>query len=675
MTRPSVCLLVALVASAATFTHAADPLPPIKPIARKLPPEGKALDDKTRQALEAELAKVDARIAKAKDDAHLVDAAVLAKAVRWALRFDEFYKKGDDKKAEWALQLANERLDALAKGEAPWTKDRGLLVLGYRSDIDGSLQPYGLEVPEKLDLSKPVPLYIWLHGRGDSATDLHMLNSWAHRSGQIHPDNALTLQPLGRQCIGYKSAGEIDVLDAIADVSKRYKVDPDRIVLAGFSMGGAGAWHMGAHYNDHFCAVHAGAGFVDVRRYQGVDPATVPDYEVKLWGLYDVPDYVRNLFNSPFIAYSGEIDKQKASADIMEEEFKKEGHTLTRLIGPKMGHKYDPESLKTVTKMLGDIAAKGRDWNAKEVHLQTRTLRYNRMKYVWLLGMESEWSEARLDITKVSDRRVDVVTHGVTAFGLENPWGKTSMSLIAATVVKDSHPVSISVNGQAFETTTATLANKGFAARLVGGKWTDGTLVDALAGDLLPANVVKRPGLQGPIDDAFMDPFLVVIPTGTAKDARVQRWVDFELKHFLERWAGLYRGEARVKKDVDVTDDDIKMYNLIVWGTPESNRLMNRVIGDLPVGWKDGSVVRGGQKYDAATHVPLTIYPNPLNAQKYVVLNSGPTHRENHDRTNSLQNPKLGDWAIIDITQDPDGEAPGKVVEAGFFDESWKLKQ
>ena len=70
----------------------------------------------------------------------------------------------------------------------------------------------------------------------------------------------------------------------------------------------------------------------------------------------------------------------------------------------------------------------------------------------------------------------------------------------------------------------------------------------------------------------------------------------------------------------------------------------------------------------------MMIYPNPLNPKKYVVLNSGPTFREAHDRTNSLQNPKLGDWAIIDVTQPPDAESPGRIVAAGFFDERWQVK-
>lgn len=43
-----------------------------------------------------------------------------------------------------------------------------------------------------------------------------------------------------------------------------------------------------------------------------------PQYVQTLWGLYDVPDYRRNLLNVPLIAYGGADDAQKGAADIME---------------------------------------------------------------------------------------------------------------------------------------------------------------------------------------------------------------------------------------------------------------------------------------------------------------------------------------------------------------------
>jgi hypothetical protein len=80
----------------------------------------------------------------------------------------------------------------------------------------------------------------------------------------------------------------------------------------------------------------------------------------------------------------------------------------------------------------------------------------------------------------------------------------------------------------------------------------------------------------------------------------------------------------------------------------------------------------GTQKFSSDQHVPIMVYPYPLNPDRYVVINSGPTHREGHDRTNSLQNPKLPDWAIINLAEPPTNLVPGKIAATGLFDESWQ---
>ena len=99
-----------------------------------------------------------------------------------------------------------------------------------------------------------------------------------------------------------------------------------------------------------------------------------------------------------------------------------------------------------------------------------------------------------------------------------------------------------------------------------------------------------------------------------------------------------------------------------------------RTIADkLPITWKDGKIVVGAETFDASTHVPLLIYPNPLNPRKYVVLNSGFTFREYDYLNNARQIPKLPDFAIVDTTTPPSSRLPGKIATAGFFDEQWKL--
>jgi hypothetical protein len=59
------------------------------------------------------------------------------------------------------------------------------------------------------------------------------------------------------------------------------------------------------------------------------------------------------------------------------------------------------------------------------------------------------------------------------------------------------------------------------------------------------------------------------------------------------------------------------------------------------------------------------IYPNPLNPDRYVVLNSGHTFGEKEFKgTNALLYPRMGDWAVLNKA--------GEVVKAGLFDENWR---
>jgi hypothetical protein len=137
------------------------------------------------------------------------------------------------------------------------------------------------------------------------------------------------------------------------------------------------------------------------------------------------------------------------------------------------------------------------------------------------------------------------------------------------------------------------------------------------------------------------------------------------------------RGEPKVMKDVDALIGDIWHAdgNIILWGDPDSNVAIKHALKSLPVSFADGKWKLGNVTYDGNQYVPALNYPTePGEFAEYIVLNSGLTFREGHDRTNSLQNPKLPDWAIIDMTQPPDAFAPGRIHDAGFFDEKWQLK-
>jgi hypothetical protein len=81
---------------------------------------------------------------------------------------------------------------------APEKSRDGLKIRGYRSAIDGSLQPYGIDIPDGLNLNAPAPVWIWLHGRGDKETDLHFLHRRLTQGTPFRPQDAIVLHPFGR---------------------------------------------------------------------------------------------------------------------------------------------------------------------------------------------------------------------------------------------------------------------------------------------------------------------------------------------------------------------------------------------------------------------------------------------------------------------------------------------
>jgi hypothetical protein len=604
------------------------------------------------------------------------DADIFLKAVRYALEFHEWYDKtpaDGEKKANALLDEAAKRIESLKVNKTPWMEGSGVKVLGFYSNIDDSPQPYGVEVPEGLewgDGKKSIPMWVWLHGRGDTATDIHFIASqMKSKGGQFKPKGTIVVHPFGRYCNGFKSAGETDVMECKADATARFNVDINRIALAGFSMGGAGAWHLGAHYADQWAVVHTGAGFVDVKRYQKLTPEKMPPwYEQTLWGVYDVPDYAANFHNVPLISYSGEIDSQRDGAEYMTEVLAKEGITRPHLIGPGMGHKYHPEVIKEVQRLIEEAVAKGRDPWPKKVSLQTRCYRYSKMFWVSILEFEKEWEDARIDAEILdAEKTIRVTTKNVSTIGIDREAADRDYNLY-----KD---YKLFINGTDASGSGVNCLRKAMIGEngkeVIGKK---GQEVWWNAGFRPSGNPKKMDG-PGPIETAFMKRFTVVLPDKKGKFPQVDQWVKSESQHFIKRWRSLMRGDPKVI----IASQKLPEHpgELILWGDPTSNSRIASITSHLSVKWEGSKLTIGSQSFDSSNHVASLIqgWDTKEDWHKVVVLNSGLTFREAHDKTNSLQNPKLPDWAILDITQPPNAESAGKVVAADFFDEHWQVKK
>lgn len=656
-------LFVALLSVSTSSVFSADP-------PRKMPPPGIPIPPEDRKELTESQGAFAAEIAKAKTELSgkpkllelMPDVEVFEKAVRYALEHNEFFKTNEIAIARNLLKQGRERLASLRSGNASWLEGTNLVVRTYVSKIDDSIQPYGLVLPEDFQIgeTKKRRLDLWLHGRDDKLTELSFIAGRQKSGGEFTPPGGIVLHLYGRFCNANKFAGEVDVLEALNHVTNHYAIDPNKIVVRGFSMGGASCWHLAVHHPDFWAAAAPGAGFTETPIFMKISPTNeLPEWEKKLWHLYDSIDYAANLFNLPTVAYSGEIDKQKQAADAMAKAMSNEGMDLVHIIGPNTPHRYHPESKEIINRHIDDILAKGKVAVPQRIRFTTWTLKYNESFWVRVEGLEKHWERARVD-AEIAGNAVRAETTNVSELVFSMPAGTSPFT--AGTSVKvfvDKKEIASVKPGN----------DKSWNVRLKksAGEWKVASDAPEETG------LRKRHDLQGPIDDAFMGRFVFVLPSGTSMNEKVGEWTAREAKSAAEEWRAQFRGDVRVVKDTDLSEKDIDESHLILWGDPKSSRVIARIADRLPIKWDESSVRVGGKSFESSHHVPVFIYPNPLNPRRYIVINSGVTFVKAKSPSNADQIPKLPDYAVVDLDAPKANYAPIGVMEAGFFNENWKL--
>ncbi|MFL5342145.1 MAG: prolyl oligopeptidase family serine peptidase, partial [Gemmataceae bacterium] len=516
---------------------------------RRVPPPGVAIPDADRQELQAGADALGKEISELRTSLKgkpalldlLPDVQIFHKAVDWALRYNEFYDVKEVAVAKQQLQLGMERAKALRDGKPSWPARTGLVVRGYVSKIDGSVQPYGLVVPPtyKPDYPHKYRLDFWCHGRGEKLTELSFIQGRLNSPGEFTPPNAFVLHLYGRYCNANKFAGEVDLFEAYESVKKQYPIDEHRLVIRGFSMGGAACWQFAVHYPSFFAAAAPGAGFSETADFLKVfqkESLQPTWYEQRLWRWYDCTDYAINLTNLPTVAYSGEIDSQKQAADMMTAALAKEGVELTHIIGPKTGHAYHPDAKKEINRRIDGIVERGRNTVPQRVRFTTWTLRYNQAFWVTIDGFEDvivsrrqPRIDARLQPGVGADGRpthVHVNTQNVSAFTLSLSPGLCPLDPAQRPRVSFLELGSRPVPGGEEVQAAPVLSDRSWVAhfRKFGGHWQAVESADDGA-------LAKRHGLQGPIDDAFLDHFIIVKPTGTPMHEATGKWVEAEMAH------------------------------------------------------------------------------------------------------------------------------------------------
>jgi dienelactone hydrolase len=600
----------------------------------------------------------------------LADISIYHKAARWITEHQEWYRP---EYPQWTLEILDRGIrradDYLQHGKPTWLLAGGPVALGYFSDVDRSVQPYIVVLPRGFGAKQQTQhrLDVILHGRDATLNEVKFLYSYPTTKPGEERDY-IELHVYGRGNNAYRWAGESDVLEAVHDWAARFPqvFDPDRVVLRGFSMGGAGAWHLGLHYPHLWCSVSPGAGFTTTHGYVKGLPQPLPPYQEACLKIYDAVEYAENAYNVPIVAYGGELDPQLQAAKNIAARLQPLKIPMTLIIGPKTEHRYHPESLRTILQLQAKHAQAGRARYPERVRFVTYHPQYATAHWIHVVP-ENLYQASRVDAHWDGNRYV-VQTDNLWAIRITLPSDHT-----AATV-------NCQIDGQSVEAAVDVVNDTGdWRPRRIravtlwkrNGQWQ--AVPWAQLSYFQVRQMRKTGSAAGPIDQAFRSRFVCVVGTGQPWNRRVEEYAQAELKRFQREWSKYMRGDLPLVRDVEVTSEVLARHHVVLFGDPGSNRILAGILDQLPLTWDKTSLRFAGHTYPARDHVPVLCYASPFAAGRLVVINSGHTfHAADFEGTNALLFPRLGDYALLRLSAG-DNPLACEVVRAGLFDSNWKL--
>jgi len=167
-------------------------------------------------------------------------------------------------------------------GDDVLARRTGFFRRAFRSELDGTLQPYTVRIPENFDPDRSYPLVVFLHGSDRDDTSL------SSHSSHAGPADWIVVAPLGRGMTNAftRDHAQSDIHEAIQDVCRYYPIDTNRIVLAGFSMGGYGVYRTHYETPGKFRALAVFSG--------------IPDEASQAFPAEEHPNFLQDAYLAPF---------------------------------------------------------------------------------------------------------------------------------------------------------------------------------------------------------------------------------------------------------------------------------------------------------------------------------------------------------------------------------------
>jgi predicted esterase len=522
----------------------------------------------------------------------------------------------------------------------------GTYRLAFRSALDGSVQPYSLRVPEDVPEDAPGgpaagkekkrPLLVMLHGKGGD--DAGAIAPFADARDR----EFLVLAPFGRGDFGYANSGEADVLEAMAEVMSRFRVDSDRVYVAGSSMGGFGALRLAQLYADRFAAVASFAGWPGA-------------------GL------LGNLHSLPVLLVHGDADDNvpvQASRNAAA-VLKDSGSPVRIDILPGVGHSaFEAWAVGGGDRLLDYLRPFKRDpWPAR-ISLSVSRPRYGKHYWAEAIGMEAG-VRGSIDASVDDERHVSVETSGINSFALDLRHPRLA-SVGRIVVWLDGRTIAVDAGGE----------RVGF--RKDGG------------GSFVRSPVPDRAAINegGGLLDLFVRPLYVVYGSGGGKanaDLRrtAERFADLGADERVA--AGARSGKTRVVSDREydamAPDGALARASAVFIGNAAQNSslkaLASRSLSSFPLSWsRKGISFRGGKPGRGGFWLVLP-YPGRTGALMAVI--DAPFKKDL--RESFIRSITAEARIFAGFEDDPSGPVlpdflfcgpGGNVVTSGSYDAEWK---
>ncbi len=532
----------------------------------------------------------------------------------------------------------------------------------FISKIDGSCQYYALLPPEGYRPDLRYGLILTLHGAGVRA------------SGQVdaytQKDWAFVVAPTNRRRFGFdwQDWGRLDCLEVLEEVKRDYPIDENRVYLTGHSMGGHGVWHIGLSHPDLFAAIGPSAGWTSFQLY-------VPWFLQKsyifghpgqtLWRdmvlRADNPlAFLENGSNLPIFILQGGADDNvpPVQARLFAEGLTDLGYQFIYREVEGKGHWWDEEGIEGTAcvnhpELIDFLKSHMRDPYPRTVRFRATDLGLNNRSY---------WVEMDEQETPYGDSRVAAeVVDGAVALDLTNV---SQLTLHLTEELIKPGDIQLRVNGEGLRCRWE--GDKPLSIYKKGDRY--------VVGSTKKKGSRKTPSLQGPMKQAYFSPFLLVY--GTSGDSASNEASLHHARLQAFSWWRRANGLAQVLPDTEVTSEQIRDYNLILFGNEETNRIVARIGSRIPVTTRKGRVLLGKRELPAEDLATQVVYPNPLNPKKLVVIYAA-TSPEAVKFSGFFSTLHSGagvpDFVVYERSVRRTGW--GGVVAAGFFDKNWKLSR